>query len=32
MDTLSIKEASIDGYKGIEGLILGPKTRYSSSF
>lgn len=28
MDPASIKEASIDGYKGIEGLILGPKTRY----
>lgn len=28
MDTASIKEATIDGYKGIEGLILGPKTRY----
>lgn len=28
MDPNSIKEVSIDGYKGIEGLILGPKTRY----
>lgn len=28
MDKSTIKEASIDGYKGIEGLILGPKTRY----
>lgn len=28
MDPASIKEAAIDGYKGIEGLILGPKTRY----
>lgn len=28
MDPASIKETSIDGYKGIEGLILGPKTRY----
>ncbi len=28
MDPASIKEATIDGYKGIEGLILGPKTRY----
>jgi len=28
MDPSTIKEAMIDGYKGIEGLILGPKTRY----
>ncbi len=28
MDPTSIKEATIDGYKGIEGLIVGPKTRY----
>lgn len=28
MDKSTIKDASIDGYKGIEGLILGPKTRY----
>lgn len=28
MDTNTIKEASIDGYEGIEGLILGEKTRY----
>lgn len=28
MDTNTIKEVTIDGYKGIEGLILGPKTRY----
>lgn len=28
MDKATIKETSIDGYKGIEGLILGPKTRY----
>ncbi|NTU72738.1 hypothetical protein HGB07_01010 [Candidatus Roizmanbacteria bacterium] len=28
MDPASIKEATIDGYKGIEGLIVGPKTRY----
>lgn len=28
MDPASIKKTSIDGYKGIEGLILGPKTRY----
>lgn len=28
MDRSTIKETSIDGYKGIEGLILGPKTRY----
>ena len=27
-DPASIKDATIDGYKGIEGLILGPKTRY----
>lgn len=30
MDPASIKETSIDGYKGIEGLILGPKTRYTT--
>ena len=28
MDPASIKETSIDGYKGIEGLIVGPKARY----
>lgn len=28
MDPNTIKEVTIDGYKGIEGLILGPKTRY----
>lgn len=28
MDPTSIKEATIDGYKGIEGLIVGPKSRY----
>lgn len=28
MDKTTIKETSIDVYKGIEGLILGPKTRY----
>jgi len=28
MDPSTIKVATIDGYKGIEGLILGPKTRY----
>lgn len=28
MDPSTIKEVTIDGYKGIEGLILGPKTRY----
>lgn len=28
MDQPSIKETSIDGYRGIEGLIMGPKTRY----
>jgi len=28
MDPTSINEALIDGYKGIEGLILVPKTRY----
>lgn len=28
MDKSTIKDASIDGYKGIEGLILGPKTRH----
>lgn len=28
MDTNTIKEVTIGGYKGIEGLILGPKTRY----
>ena len=28
MDPASIKEATIDGYKGIKGLIVGPKTRY----
>ena len=28
MEPSSIKEATISGYAGIEGLILGPKTRY----
>lgn len=28
MDAVTIKDASIDGHKGIEGLILGEKTRY----
>lgn len=28
MDKTTIKETSIDGYEGIEGLILGPKTRH----
>lgn len=28
MDPKSIKEVTLGGYKGIEGLILGPKTRY----
>lgn len=28
MDSATIKEVTIGGYKGIEGLILGPKTRY----
>lgn len=28
MDVSTIKEATIDGYQGIEGLIVGPKTRY----
>ncbi|MBI4991405.1 hypothetical protein HZB96_04915 [Candidatus Gottesmanbacteria bacterium] len=28
MDANTIKDASIDGYEGIEGLILGEKTRY----
>lgn len=28
MDPSTIKETTIGGYKGIEGLILGPKTRY----
>lgn len=28
MDTVTIKEVIIGDYKGIEGLILGPKTRY----
>jgi hypothetical protein len=28
MDPSTIKEVTIGGYKGIEGLILGPKTRY----
>lgn len=28
MDPSTIKEVTIDNYKGIEGLILGPKTRY----
>lgn len=28
MDPQTIKEVTVAGYKGIEGLILGPKTRY----
>lgn len=28
MDSNSIKEATISGYSGIEGFIMGPKTRY----
>lgn len=28
MDKTTIKEITLEGYKGIEGLILGPKTRY----
>jgi len=28
MDPTTVKEVSISGYKGIEGLIIGPKTRY----
>ena len=28
MDKATIKDVTIDGYKGIEGLIVGPKTRY----
>lgn len=28
MDTSTIKEVTIDGYQGIVGLIIGPKTRY----
>lgn len=28
MDVTTIKEVTIGGYKGIEGLILGPRTRY----
>lgn len=28
MDPKSIKDVTLGGYKGIEGLILGPKTRY----
>jgi hypothetical protein len=28
MDTTTIKEASIAGYEGIEGLIVGPKMRF----
>jgi len=28
MDTSTIKDSSIDGFKGIEGLIIGTKTRY----
>lgn len=31
MDTSTIKEATIAGYQGIEGLIIGPKTRYITS-
>lgn len=30
MDTSTIREATIDGYQGIEGLIVGPKTRYTT--
>ena len=28
MDPKSIKDVTLGGYKGIEGLILGPKKRY----
>lgn len=28
MNPASIKEASVGGYNGIEGLVVGPKTRY----
>ena len=28
MDPKTIKDVTVGGYKGIEGLILGPKTRY----
>lgn len=28
MDPKSVKDVTLGGYKGIEGLILGPKTRY----
>ncbi len=28
MDPKTIKDVTVEGYKGIEGLILGPKTRY----
>jgi len=28
MEATTIKEATIDSYQGIEGLIVGPKTRY----
>lgn len=30
MDPTSIKEASVGGYKGIEGLITGPRGRYNT--
>ncbi len=30
MDPKSIKDVTLGGYKGIEGLILGPKTRYAT--
>ena len=30
MDQTSIKDASVGGYKGFEGLIIGPKTRYNT--
>jgi hypothetical protein len=28
MDPTTVKEVSINGYKGVEGLITGPKTRF----
>ncbi len=30
MDTQTIKEATVGGYKGIEGLITGPRGRYNT--
>lgn len=30
MDPASIKEASVGGYKGVEGLIVGPRGRYNT--